>query len=85
LIKKRRFWPKGIGGNGIINHFDNLAVGTTDRLPGTYENVKFDVFAMKEPDYVMMIMSTYGALTDEHSDQKFTYRGSVATGDANKI
>lgn len=84
LIKKRRFWPKGIDGNRIINHFDNLAVGTTDRLPGNYENVKFDVFAMKEPDYVMMIMSTYGALT-EHSDQKFSYRGSVATGDATKF
>ncbi len=84
MIKKRCFWPKGIDGTRIVAHFDNLAVGTTDRLPGNYENIKFDVFAMKEPDYVMMMMSTYGALT-EHSEQKFSYHGSVATGDAMKF
>jgi hypothetical protein len=81
LIKKRRFWPKGINGDEITSHFDDLPVGRTDRLPGTCENIPFDVFAMKEPDYVMMLMSTYGALA-EHPDQEFSYRGSAAGGDA---
>lgn len=81
LIKKRRFWPKGVDGNAITSHFTELSVGTTDRLPGTFEDIKFDIFAMKEPDYVMMLMSTYGALI-EHQDQKRSYRGSIASGDA---
>lgn len=81
LIKKRRFWPKGIDGDDIARHFVHKPVGATDRLPGICDNVKFDVFAMKEPDYVMMLMSTYGALTELH-DQEFSYRGSAAAGDA---
>ena len=27
------------------------------------DGVKFEIFAMKEPDYVMMLMSTYGCLS----------------------
>jgi hypothetical protein len=62
LIKKQHFWPKGIDGDDIAHQFVNKPVGTTDRLSGICENVNFDVFAMKEPDYVMMLMSPYGAL-----------------------
>jgi hypothetical protein len=35
------------------------------------------VFAMKEPDYVMMLMSPYGALF-ELRGQEFWYQGSKA-------
>ena len=31
----------------------------TMRKPGMIDDVKFDIFAMKETDYVMMLMSTY--------------------------
>ena len=33
-----------------------------DALPGTLNGVPFYVFAMKEPDYLMNVMSTYGTL-----------------------
>ena len=62
LIKKRRYWPKHIKGNDIINHFANLDVGDVNALEGTMDGVALHVTAMKEPDYVMQLMTTYGTL-----------------------
>ena len=60
LIKKRRYWPKFIRGDDIKAHFDNKEVGATDSWAGELDNIPFHVYAMKEPDYVMSLMSTYG-------------------------
>ena len=38
-------------------------VGAVDCLKAEIENVPHDMFCMKEPDYVMKLMSTYGTLT----------------------
>jgi hypothetical protein len=65
LIKKRRFWPKYIDGESIKEHFRDSDPGFTDRLPGTWQSIPFDIFAMKEPEYVLMMMSTYGALIED--------------------
>jgi hypothetical protein len=75
LIKKRRYWPKGIPGDDIKAYFTDKPIGFTNRLPGTSsDGIPFDIFAMKEPDYVLMFMSTYGSLV-EHPHQQFSYRG----------
>ena len=50
--------------------FENRKVGESDALPEELEGVLFHVFAMKEPDYVMMLMSMYSKL-DTYS-QKVT-------------
>ena len=63
LIKKRRFWPKHVPGDHIDQHFEEKNVGETDSLRGKIDDVHFDIMCMKEPDYVMKIMSTYGGLT----------------------
>jgi len=60
LIKKRRYWPKYIDGDAIKTHFEEAEVGSADALRGSLDNIDFHVFAMKEPDYTMMLMSTYG-------------------------
>ena len=60
LIKKRKYWPKYIKGDAIRQHFDEKAVGDCDSWNGKMEEVPFHVYAMKEPDYVMSLMSTYG-------------------------
>ena len=60
LIKKRRYWPKYIKGDDIKSHFDGKDVGDCDSWKGQMDEVDFHVYAMKEPDYVMSIMSTYG-------------------------
>ena len=62
LIKKRKYWPKHIRGDDIAKHFQEKDVGDTDAWAGELEGTRFHVFCMKEPDYVMSIMSTYGTL-----------------------
>ena len=64
-------------------------VGHASRLPGMIDSTKFDVFAMKNPDYTMMIMSSYSCLPsksgqkesvrdDEETMRKFKYTETVA-------
>ena len=60
LMKKYMYWPKYVPGNEIIVHFDNKDVGDVDTIKGTMDGVRFHMHAMKEPDYIMMLMSTYG-------------------------
>jgi hypothetical protein len=69
LIKKRRYWPKHINGDGIKRHFADLPIGSVDALGGKLDGVEFNVFCMKEPDYTMMLMSTYGT-NDRNGDMK---------------
>ena len=60
LIKKRKYWPKYIKGDVIRQHFDEKAVSDCDSWKGNMEEVPFHVYTMKEPDYLMSLMSTYG-------------------------
>ena len=60
LIKQRKYRPKYIKGDAIKQHFDKKAVGDCDSWKGTMEEVPFHVYGMKEPDYVMSLMSMYG-------------------------
>ena len=62
LIKKHCYWPKYIPSNNIISHFAGKGIGESDALQGMLDDVKFHVVAMKEPDYVIMFMTTYGTL-----------------------
>lgn len=80
MIKKRRYWPKDVPGGEIIRTFENFPIGYRARRPGTTsDNVNFDIFAMKERDYVCMFMSTYGAL-NVNPDQKLSYRAAEQPG-----
>ena len=57
LIKKRRYWPKYIPGDDIIQHFVDKEVGHCDALVGKMNGVPFHVHAMKELDYVMVLQN----------------------------
>ena len=72
LIKKRRYWPKYIRGEEIKDHFKDKEVGDTNSWAGQLDSVPFHVLAMKEPDYVMSLMSTYG--TNRRDGYKETRR-----------
>ena len=63
LIKKRRYWPKHVQGDMIDSHFKDAAVGHVDAWSGILNDVPYDIWCMKEPDYIMKIMGTYGELT----------------------
>ena len=60
LIKKWKYCPKYIKGDSIKEHFDDKDVGDCNSWMGSIDEVPFHVYAMKEPDYVMSLMSTYG-------------------------
>ena len=59
LIKKCRYWPKYIKGDDIKSHLDDKDIGDCDAWKGQMDEVDFHVYTKKEPDYVMLIMSTY--------------------------
>ena len=61
LIKKRKYWPRFIPGEAIQNHMKNKNVGEVDCMQGTLDNVPCNVFCLKEPEYIGMIMSTCGS------------------------
>ena len=60
----------GFNGEVIIQHFQDKEVGATDTLPGVLDNVPVHVHCMKEPDYVMMLMSSYGTLSECGEEKK---------------
>ena len=80
LIKKRQYWPKFICGDDIKAHFDGKEVGATDSWAGKLDDIPFHVYAMKEPDYVMSLMSTYG--TNNRDNGKETRRNWKVGGEA---
>ena len=69
LIKKRQYWPKHVKGDDIIQHFANKEVGSADALRGQLDVVPVYIYGMKEPEYTMMLMATYGTLA-EQGDEK---------------
>ena len=60
LIKKWRYWPKYIKGKAIKQHFEGKQVGNCNSWKGNMDEVPFYVYAMKESDYGMSLMSMYG-------------------------
>ena len=72
LINKRRYWPKHVPGDDIIAHFVEKKVGETDAICGELDSIPFYLYGMKEPDYVMQIMATYGTLEEKGQEKKGT-------------
>ena len=64
VIKKRRYWPAGVKGDDVINHFEDKEIGSYDALPGELDGVPFHLVCMKEENYVMNLMSTYGTMKE---------------------
>lgn len=61
VIKKRRYWPKYIDGEAVDQYFVGKTVGSVEALPGSVGGKAFRLFAMKEEDYVVKLMTTYGS------------------------
>ena len=79
LIKKRRYWPKFIRGDEIKEHFKDKEVGTAEAWRGELDDVPFHVYCLKEPDYVMSLMSTYGVMEVRGKEQTRSYKKDGAT------
>jgi hypothetical protein len=63
VIKIRRYWPKYIRGDNIDKRFEKTEVGVLVAcVARKLEQESFVIFCMKEEDYIMKLMATYGAL-----------------------
>ncbi len=64
LIKKRRYWPAGVPGDMMQQFFDadGVNVGDNHAISGTKDGVVYNLWGVKEPDYVMRMMSLGGPL-----------------------
>lgn len=70
IIKKRRYWPRYIKGYDIEEHMKDNKVGTTDTATGILEGINYNVFAMKEPEFLLKLMSTYGSLEPSEKQEE---------------
>jgi hypothetical protein len=61
VIKKRRCWPKYVPGESIDDRMKEKEIGDVDALNGTLEGVCYNIMCMKDVDYTMKLMSTYGS------------------------
>ena len=57
----------------IKAHSKYCEVGDVDALPVYLDGIKLDIHELKEPDYVMMLMTTYGNLEQVSENNKITY------------
>ena len=56
LIKKRRYWPRGVHRDGINKYFIKKKVGDMGCPSGEWDETEFNIFVMKEPTYNIMMM-----------------------------
>ena len=67
LIKKRRYWPKGVPGDYIDQHMSGKPLGATESFVQVFNGIRFYVHCTRDRDYVTKIMSSHGVL-DEIQD-----------------
>ena len=66
-MNKRRYWPKFVSGDEIDNKLRDYEVGSCESLRGKLEDIDYDIFYLKELDYVMKIIATAHGLTTLNS------------------
>ena len=62
LIKKRCYWPNGVPAEEILRHMQKKEVVDVDTVRGSIRGESYHIKSIKEPDYVMLMMTTYGTL-----------------------
>ena len=72
LIKKRRYWSTLVAGDAMQQYFEAKEVGDVDAVAGTLDGIPYNIWCMKEPDYVMHMMATGGALLADKNCKEVT-------------
>ena len=63
VIKKRKYWPSIVPGKEMEDHFGGVGLGETDSIQGTVDDVIYNLWWVKEPNYVVRMMDTSGRLS----------------------
>jgi len=72
LIKKRKYWPKGVPGDQIDMYFMGKPLGTTKTLRQNMDGTPFNIHCTRDNKFVTKMMSTHGLLTENPRHK--TYR-----------
>ena len=76
LIKKRRYCPKGVTAQAIIQHTQNKDVGDVEAVQGSIRGDIYNIMAINDPEYAALMMKTYGTLENlEGSHKHQRYKG----------
>ena len=67
VIKKRRYWPVMVPGKDMEDPFWEVEVGDTDAIQGTVDDVIYNLWGMKDPNYFMSMMATGGRLLEDET------------------
>ena len=59
----RRYWPRGVYRYTINDYFRSKNNGHVGCISGEWDDTEFNIFVLKDPDYNIMMMSTYLGLT----------------------
>ena len=66
VIKKRRCWPRYVKGDVIDSHInDTKEIGEVATIKGNMDGIKYNLFCMRDADYVLKLMCTYGTLDED--------------------
>jgi Transposase IS4 len=80
VIKKRKYWPKHVPGASIDSYMKaNHQYGQCNSLRGTLDGVSYDLFAMRDVEFSMKLMSTYGQLA-ARPEAPLKYRRWIENG-----
>ena len=73
LIKKCRYWPKGVPGEIMDERMTGKGIGNTDAISGKLDGMDYNLFMMKDKDHTVKLMSTYGKL-EVQNDAKDSFQ-----------
>ncbi len=74
VIKKRRYWPAMVPGDAMTEAFDEGQVGDSMAISGVLDGVKYFLWGLKEPSYVMKMIVTGGPLISNDTCKMQTRR-----------
>ena len=60
INNERKYWPDFIKGNEINKQSEGKEICKTDSLSGIMDSIPFHAFGLKEPDYMMRVLASYG-------------------------
>jgi hypothetical protein len=65
VIKKRKYGPKYVPGMAMDARMLSKEIGQTDAIQGVLEGTPYNLFVMKDAEFNMKLMSTYGSLINQ--------------------
>ena len=54
-----------VPGKDMEDHFGEVGVGETDYIQGTVDDIIYNLWGTKDPNYLMMMMATGGHLLED--------------------